>query len=102
MKQIRKFFTFIRLIKFNPYEHWFEFKYSKLQYKWKFDTPRVESLPYLKITLFAIPFEFTIGNTAYWEQQIWIKYHNYDVKKAKETWSWKDTNGNSSWNKRYE
>lgn len=82
-------------------------------WKDKYDTPRYEYAPRIQITLFwGLVFLVWWGyadkdykmwdNDRYWEQFLWTKYYSHnDIEKAKETWPWRDRNGNSTWDDRY-
>lgn len=94
-----------------------------VQWKDKWDSPRHEEDPFISIGLFnKFYFNWTwklpahlktnrIDELDYWEQFIWYKhyYDTYsqglldgpDLKKAKETWPWRDENDNSTWNDRF-
>ena len=75
----------------------------ELLWKDKFETPRIEFIPYFSIRFFKWEFTVLYGTDSYWEQVLWyLKYCNKDIKKAEETWGWIDcTTNKSSWNKDY-
>lgn len=94
-----------------------------VQWKDKWDSPRHEEDPFISISLFnRLYFNWTwklpahlktnrVDELDYWEQFIWYKhyYDTYsqglldgpDLKKAKETWPWRDENNNSTWNDKF-
>lgn len=64
---------------------------KKLRWKDKFGTPRCEWAPSIHIEWLWFALRGIRGDDDYWEQWLWIHYwHNEDVEKAKETWSWVD------------
>lgn len=76
------------------------YRVPKLRWKDKFDTPRHEQSPQIRIEwlwfgIFLIQGEDDIQ----WEQWLWIhKYCGGDEKKAEETWPWTNMKtGKSSW-----
>ena len=83
-----------------------------LQWKDKYDTPRFERPPALKITFFRYFSISVIWNVQedwdnhllmddYWEQLVWTYYYcDNDLKKAIETWPW-SRDGVSSWDNRW-
>lgn len=79
-------------------------------WKDKFYTPRFEYNPRIIINLYwlGVVVEFTppfdiLETNEYWEQYLWWKeYSNCDLKKAKDTWEWVDSDtGKSTWNDKY-
>ena len=87
-------------------------------WKDKYDTPRFEEVPFIKITLFS-KFVFLIywtvkegQNDEYWEQVLWYLYYNNtvsqglikvpDLETAKESWPWTDMRTNkTTWKDEY-
>lgn len=91
---------------------------SDVLWKDKYDTPRFEEVPFIKITLFS-KFVFLIywtvkegQNDEYWEQVLWYLYYNNtvsqglikvpDLETAKESWPWTDMRTNkTTWKNEY-
>ncbi len=78
----------------------------ELGWKDKYDSPRFEWDPCTQILFFGL--QFCMWDIApvkdcdcYWEMVLWyLKYSDSDIKKAEETWGWKDyTTKLSTWNK---
>ena len=64
---------------------------NSLRWKDKFNTPRCEKEPSLKIECLWFGFYTVLGDEDYWEQWLWIhKYCNGDEVAAMESWPWKD------------
>jgi hypothetical protein len=62
-----------------------------LMWKDKFETPRCEKPPTLKIAWLFWEYYGSWGSDEYWEQRLWLEeYCNNDYKKAVETWGWVD------------
>ena len=71
---------------------------KKLLWKDKYNTPRTEREPHYSFWFGYWTFELRQGNEEEWEQWLWINYYNKgDIKKAKETWEWTNTEGKSTW-----
>ncbi len=72
---------------------------SRFLWKDKYNSPRVEFLPRIEIQWLWFELNGTCESDQYWEQWLWVyKYHNGDLKKAKEEWPWRDSETKeSSW-----
>jgi len=67
------------------------FEKQKLMWKDKFSTPRCEREPFFRIEWLWFGIYGVWGDDNYWEQWLWVyKYHDGDIKKAKEEWGWTD------------
>lgn len=111
----RDFFPFI----YNPKGKLFDFRLIGIQWKDKYDTPRYEGPPYIGINLFNYSLIFYWEPyihqwddlDQYWEQALWYLYYTNtisqglndkpDIQKAKESWSWQDMQGNSTWSDKF-
>lgn len=78
-----------------------------LGYKDKYGTPRFEWSPSFHIFFFGLQLCYwwvppVNDLDSYWEQVLWyIHYSGKDTNKARETWGWRDADGNSTWNNNY-
>ena len=72
---------------------------TKLLWKDKYNSPRIEFLPRIIINWLWYELSGTCECEQYWEQRIWLyKYHNGDLIKAKKEWPWIDSETKeSSW-----
>ena len=100
-----------------PKPAWIQIVSSPVMWKDKFDTPRYEYEPYIWIHIFKLNLVWRWDNkdikyiSEYWEQALWYLYYTNtisqglidkpDIEKAKESWPWQDSNGNSSWEDDY-
>lgn len=85
----------------------------ELGWKWKYDTVRYEWAPQFGLYFFGFEFhwwdnaprlsgEKYSDNDKYYEMWLWTyKGCDGDIEKAKETWGWKDMEGNSTWDDKY-
>ncbi len=76
-----------------------QFYRAKLLWKDKYNTPRIEFIPRIEIRWLWFEVLGSCGSDQYWEQYIWVyKYHNGDLKKAKQEWGWRNIlTKESSW-----
>ncbi len=80
---------------------------GKLGWKDKFNSPRFEWCP--SFYLFFFKWQLVISLHApdynddkYYEMILWyLEYCDKDIKKAKETWGWIDSDGKSTWEDKY-
>lgn len=91
---------------------WLDIHIGDVMWKDKFDTPRFERGPIIRISIFKYSFMFywtCVDANQYWEQVLWYLYYKNtgfyglvdspDVSKARESWPWKDYDTNeSTWN----
>ena len=64
---------------------------KELLWKDKFGDPRCELEPRFNIEWLWWGFYLVQGDDDQWEQWLWVhKYCDGDVKKAEETWGWRD------------
>lgn len=104
-----------------PKIKWYFYKYYKwknddtpfiyfesydVMWKDKFDTPRHEHDPFIKVIffrLFCVEVKFTYDdiycNDNTWEQMLWVLYYcGGDIKKAYKTWPWYNSETkNTTW-----
>jgi hypothetical protein len=60
-------------------------------WKDKFDSPRCEVPPYIRIEWLWFGFYAEQGNDEQWEQWLWVHiYHDGNVDRAKKEWEWID------------
>mgnify|MGYP000205631986 FL=1 len=60
-------------------------------WKDKYNSPRVEQVPFIEIILFGYSFYFRKGDEDYWERYLWIhKYNNSNEQLAIDKWCWID------------
>lgn len=68
----------------------FKIETRSLLWKDKWNSPRVEILPHLQLTILNFVFTWYFGDDEYWEKRIWLKkYCKGDKVKAEMTWPWK-------------
>ena len=78
---------------------------KEVLWKDKYDTPRVELMPFIEIEWLWFVFRIQRGCDQSWEQWLWVhKYCDGDAVKGKSTWPWQhgfgsDENekGTSTW-----
>lgn len=81
---------------------------SELGWKDKYNTPRFEWCPFWYLYIFNYQFCIwwihPVGDhpDRYWEQIIWyIIYSGKDIDEARNTWGWRDSEGNSTWDETF-
>lgn len=63
----------------------------ELKWKDKFNSPRCELEPFLRIEFLWFGLFIIRGDDQAWEQWLWVhKYNEGDVELAKETWPWRN------------
>lgn len=81
MKKAKKYYQWYINYKFN----WIpQIIKTKLLWKDKFETPRCEHEPSLRIEWLWWGFYYSEGTNKYWEQWLWLNKY----KKTKEEWPW--------------
>jgi hypothetical protein len=75
------------------------YRVKELMWKDKYDTPRCEIEPQVRIEWLWWEFYAVQGNDQYWEQWLWVnKYCDGDYEKGKSTWGWVNgTTKESTW-----
>jgi len=71
----------------------FEKSYSLKSPRWKdkWETPRCEQVPYIRIMFLWFDFYFFKGSEEEWEKYLWIHvYHDGNEDKARGEWGWID------------
>lgn len=64
---------------------------KQLRWKDKFNTPRCEEPPFIKIEWLWFVFHAVQGNDQQWEQWLWVHFYNDgDIEQAKKKWEWCD------------
>jgi hypothetical protein len=64
---------------------------KEVLWKDKFDSPRCEISPYIRIEWLWFGFYAVQGDDEQWEQWLWVHmYYDGDVDKAKKEWCWID------------
>ena len=97
----------------------FDLRVQDVMWKDKFDTPRFEECPFIRISLFNKfcflwywTFENQMEDNDYWEQALWYLYYynttscgrlsKPDIQAAIESWPWENWDTEeSSWNNKY-
>lgn len=94
------------------------FKIQTVHVGWKdkFNTPRFEWMPSFQVWFFKwqfviywdVPVEGRVAEDEYFEQALWylFYYEEYGsdepkIELAEKEWGWRDSEGNSTWNKKY-
>lgn len=101
-----KYCYFGRLYYGTPYKYInfpIGFKITELDWKDKFEIPRIEYAPTIHIRFFKWQYVIFYGDDQYWEQVLWyLFYADKDIGKARETWPWSRTDTKeSTWDDDY-
>lgn len=78
-----------RIYKYYKFQIIPKFYSNPLQWKDKFNTPRIERVPTREFQWLWWEFVFERGTEQQWEFYIWCKeYHNNNIQRAVDEWPW--------------